>query len=127
MALPPPKCGEIGAFYPVFERSELSAAERHTTTLIETVQDTNDGRPVTPSRTPSDSVQDNVTGHTALPSRTPESLHDQAYLERLLDVLERERAILQQALADSHAEKQRLLDLLHEEQRQWNDRAIART
>src|SRR5437660_7176391 len=31
MALPPPKCGEIGAFYPVFERSELSAAERYTT------------------------------------------------------------------------------------------------
>jgi hypothetical protein len=31
MALPPPKCGEIGAFYTVFERSELSAAERHTT------------------------------------------------------------------------------------------------
>src|SRR2546425_3601311 len=30
MALPPPKCGEIGAFYPVFERSELSAAERYT-------------------------------------------------------------------------------------------------
>src|SRR4029450_5855065 len=33
MALPPPKCGEIGAFYPVFERLELSAAERHTTKL----------------------------------------------------------------------------------------------
>ena len=31
MALPPPKCGEIGVFYTVFERSELSAAERHTT------------------------------------------------------------------------------------------------
>src|SRR5215831_14688407 len=31
MVLPPPKCGEIGAFYPVFERLELSAAERHTT------------------------------------------------------------------------------------------------
>src|SRR5438128_7407155 len=31
MALPPTKCGEIGAFYPVFERSELSAEERHTT------------------------------------------------------------------------------------------------
>jgi hypothetical protein len=87
-------------------------------TLIGTVQDTNDGRPVTPSRTPSERVQDNVTGRTALPSCTPDSLHDQAYLERLLDVLERERATLQQALVDSQAEKQRLLDLLHEEQRQ---------
>src|SRR5881397_513818 len=37
MALPPTKCGEIGAFYPFFERSELSAAERYTTN--ESMQD----------------------------------------------------------------------------------------
>src|SRR5215510_9056213 len=40
MALPPPKCGELGAFYPVFERSELSAAERHTTVSGGTVGNT---------------------------------------------------------------------------------------
>ena len=39
MTLPPPKCGERGAFYPVFERSELSAAERYTIAI-----------PATPSR-----------------------------------------------------------------------------
>ena len=43
---------------------------RGSRTLIETVQDTNDGRPVTPSRTPNDRVQDNVTGRTTLPSRS---------------------------------------------------------
>src|SRR5437763_16815275 len=38
MALPPPKCGEIGAFYPVFERSELSAAERYTTPAVQATE-----------------------------------------------------------------------------------------
>ena len=37
MTLPPPKCGERGAFYPVFERSELSASARYTIAIPATL------------------------------------------------------------------------------------------